>query len=51
MADYLNAYQWLSPAKVEAVREAKSKAKITNSVNDLLQLALLAEHGGIMADI
>ena len=51
VADVINAYDWLSPDIIEAVRDARTGAKITNSVNELLTLALLVEHGGIMFDL
>ena len=49
--DYLTSYKWLSEPTIDAVKNARSGAKISNSVNDLLRLALLMEHGGVMVDI
>jgi hypothetical protein len=47
VVDGISAYDWLSPAMCERVRLAKHKSKYILSVNELLRVALLVEHGGL----
>ena len=51
IANHRNAYNWLTPNTIETIRKAKHSGVTTNKVDDLLKLALLIEHGGILLDV
>jgi hypothetical protein len=46
-----DAYQWLSPEITADITRTMQNMRIEESVNDLLRLALLIEHGGIMVKV
>jgi mannosyltransferase OCH1-like enzyme len=46
-----NAYEWLSAEISADITYTMQNVKIEESVNDLLRLALLIEHGGVFVKV
>ena len=48
MVDSWTAYEWLSDEKNQTIGKVVQNTKIDETVDSLLKLALLIEHGGIL---
>ena len=48
VVDSWTAYDWLSPETIKTVTETIQNTKLDETVSNLLKLALLVEHGGVM---
>ena len=48
LVDSWTAYDWLSPSTISNITKAIQNAKIDETVCNLLKMALLMEHGGIL---
>ncbi len=46
-----SAYEWLSEETEQAITSAMQNMQIEEKVNDLLRIALLMEHGGVIMKV
>lgn len=51
MANSWDAYDWLSAKTTKKITKTMQNIRVDQKVNELLKIALLMEHGGIMVSL
>jgi hypothetical protein len=49
-ANSWNAYNWLSQDTIHRISNARQKSKVDEPVHNMLKVALLMEHGGLLVN-